>query len=91
MVVVKRWRRYLATQCRRLADWLHPQHVLPAVGREVNDEAALTEADYQMLAADFEAHATAVRAEVSRYADLLAGDDPVLRQRLRQFESGATP
>lgn len=86
MVVVKRWRRHLAAQCRRLADWLYPQ----PVGALPDGDAALTEADYQMLAADFQAHATAVRAEVSRYADLLAGDDPVLRQRLRQFEGGVT-
>ena len=38
------------------------------------------------LAADFAVHAQAVRAQVSRYADLLADGDAVLRARLRRIE-----
>ena len=42
------------------------------------------------LAADFAVHAQAVRAQVSRYADLLADGDAVLRARLRRLEDGGS-
>lgn len=90
MVVVRRSLHRLATRCRRLADWLDAW-----AGRSTErvfrgDQVVLSEADYQVLAGEFQRHAEAVQAQVSRYADTLAGDDPVLRQRLRRFEGGAT-
>ncbi|MBZ5736073.1 hypothetical protein K8Z61_16380 [Nocardioides sp. TRM66260-LWL] len=53
------------------------------------DEETLQEIDREAVAADFAAHASAVRRQVSEYADVLAGDDPELRERLRRFETGA--
>lgn len=53
------------------------------------DEETLQEIDREAVAADFAAHASAVRRQVSEYADVLAGDDPELRERLRRFEAGA--
>ena len=51
----------------------------------------LTEDDRAQIAAEFEAHTTALHRQVTKYADALAGDDPVLRARLRQFEQGGRP
>lgn len=48
----------------------------------------LSEDDRTVVAQEFAAHASAVRQKVSEYGDLLAGDDPVLRARLRAFEGG---
>lgn len=48
----------------------------------------LTDADREAVAKEFAAHAVAVRRQVSDYADLLAGDDAELRERLRRFEGG---
>ena len=48
----------------------------------------LTPSDHEALARDLQVHATAMRSQVSAYADLLAGDDEVLRARLRRFENG---
>ncbi len=88
MVLVKRLRRYLATGCRRLADWLDVR-VERSLDPDVSDnEVVLSETDYQALSSEFQRHTEAVQTQVSRYADVLAGDDPVLRQRLRQFEGG---
>ena len=52
------------------------------------DEETLTEADRQSVAHEFAAHVDAMQRQVTDYADLLAGSDPVLRARLRQFERG---
>lgn len=48
----------------------------------------LTPADHEALMQEMQVHATAMRSQVSAYADLLAGDDEVLRARLRRFENG---
>lgn len=50
------------------------------------DPETLTEADRASVAHEFAAHAEAMQREVGRDADLLAGDDAVLRERLRTFE-----
>ena len=47
--------------------------------------------DRDAISEEFTAHATAVRKQVSEYADMLAGEDPVLRERLRQIETGSQP
>lgn len=63
-------------------------------GRQVSvvdleiDEETLQEIDREAVAADFAAHASAVRRQVSEYADVLAGGDASLRERLRRFEDG---
>lgn len=49
----------------------------------------IPQADDDPLAAEFAQHARAVRQQVTRYADLLADGDAVLRARLRRFEDGA--
>lgn len=88
MVLVKRLRRCLATGCRRLADWFDV-NVERAIDPDIlDDEVTLSETDYQALSSEFKRHTEAVHTQVSRYADVLAGEDPVLRQRLRQFEGG---
>lgn len=81
----------LAISCRRLADWLDVRAGRSTKCVVPDDRIVLSEADYQILAGEFQRHAEAVQAQVSRYADTLAGDDPVLRQRLRRFEGGAKP
>ncbi len=52
------------------------------------DAHQLTGQDRDAVAAEFATHALAVRRQVAEFADQLAGDDPVLRARLRQFEAG---
>ena len=52
------------------------------------DEETLQEIDREAVAADFAVHASAVRRQVSEYADALAGGDVALRERLRRFEGG---
>lgn len=52
------------------------------------DEETLQEIDREAVAADFAVHASAVRRQVSEYADVLAGGDVALRERLRRFEGG---
>jgi hypothetical protein len=49
----------------------------------------LTDDDREAMAADFALHTSAVRQQVSDYADLLADGDVQLRERLRYFEGGA--
>lgn len=49
----------------------------------------LTDADRDVVAREFEQHTTAVQRQVSEYADVLAGPDEVLRERLGRFERGA--
>ena len=51
-------------------------------------EETLQEIDREAVAADFAVHASAVRRQVSEYADALAGGDVALRERLRRFEGG---
>lgn len=48
----------------------------------------LTEADHEAITSEFAAHTTALQRQVSEYADVLADGDPLLRDRLRLFESG---
>lgn len=50
----------------------------------------LTDDDREAVAAEFGLHASAVQRQVSDYADLLAGGDVQLRERLRYFEGGAS-
>lgn len=57
------------------------------VDLEIGEET-LQEIDREAVAADFAAHASAVRRQVSEYADVLAGGDIALRERLRRFEGG---
>ena len=52
------------------------------------DEETLQEIDREAVAADFAVHASAVRRQVSEYADALAGGDQALRERLQRFEGG---
>lgn len=46
----------------------------------------LADDDRDATEAEFSAHAAAVAAQVTEYADALAGGDPVLRARLRKLE-----
>ena len=48
----------------------------------------LNHADREEISAEFAAHASSVRRELSRYADALADGDIRLRERLRQVEAG---
>ena len=66
-----------------LALWLSHRTTRP--GAEVR---VLSDADREPVAADFAVHASAVRRQVAEYADMLAGDDSRLRERLRRFEGG---
>lgn len=52
------------------------------------DSHPLKEKDREQLTAEFVGHVSAVRQQVSEYADALAGEDAVLRTRLRAFEAG---
>lgn len=52
------------------------------------DAHELTDVDRSEITGRFKKHASAVRAQVSGYADLLAGGDPELRERLRLLEAG---
>jgi hypothetical protein len=58
-------------------------------GRLCPDVAAhqLTDDDRAALAAEFSAHASAVRQQLAAYADALADGDPTLRDRLRHHEA----
>ena len=47
----------------------------------------LTAADHKVISDEFAVHATAVRRELSRYADALADGDGLLREQLRRFEA----
>ena len=48
----------------------------------------LSEDDREQLADQFRTHTDAVAEQVGLFADELAGDDVVLRERLRRFERG---
>lgn len=50
----------------------------------------LTEEDRDVITAQFAAHSADMRQQVAHFADTLAGDDLVLRERLRTFEPGET-
>lgn len=52
------------------------------------DRDSLSPEDRDALEAAFAAHASAVREQVSEYADALASGDVDLRERLRRFERG---
>jgi len=47
--------------------------------------------EHDDLEANFAAHIASMREQVSDFADKLAGDDPLLRERLRVFEGGDLP
>ncbi|KQV73876.1 hypothetical protein ASC61_01995 [Aeromicrobium sp. Root344] len=51
----------------------------------VND---LLDEDRDHIAINFAAHLDHMRSQVSSFADELAGDDVLLRERLRMFEGG---
>ena len=59
------------------------QHVCP-------DPSAheLSADDHEVIAASFATHTAAVHRQVAEYGDVLAGEDAVLRERLRRFERG---
>lgn len=61
--------------------WLRIRRLLGHEG-----PVTLTQTDRDALASEFAVHTTAVREQVAQFADELAGDDPVLRARLRRFE-----
>jgi large-conductance mechanosensitive channel len=44
--------------------------------------------DRDLIEVNFAAHINHLQGEVSDFADRLAGDDPLLRERLRAFEWG---
>ena len=52
------------------------------------DAHDLTDDDRSEITESFREHTRAVREQVSGYADLLAGGDAQLRDRLRLFEAG---
>lgn len=52
------------------------------------DRERLSERDRQELSDEFGRHVDAMRRQLTEYADQLAGDDLLLRDRLRVFESG---
>lgn len=51
------------------------------------DARVLTDDDREYVA-DFEAHYVDVWQQVANFADRIAGDDSLLRERLRMFEQG---
>jgi hypothetical protein len=59
------------------------RHVCP--DREAH---RLSHADREDISAEFAAHATSVRRELSRYADALSEGDCLLREQLRRVEAG---
>lgn len=59
-------------------------HEVPAA----REHQTLTDQDRDAIEAQFLTHARASQAEVSRYADVLAGDDQLLRARLQQIQGG---
>lgn len=48
----------------------------------------LTDDDREVITRQFAEHSASMRHQVMEFADKLAGDDPVLRERLRRFETG---
>lgn len=55
--------------------------------RHAGDESlGLSEEDRESVELAFATHASAVASQVSSFADELAGDDPLLRERLRRLE-----
>ena len=50
----------------------------------------LRDDEREQIASEFIVHATSVRRELGRYADVLADGDVNLRQRLRQIEAGVS-
>lgn len=52
------------------------------------DAHELGDDDRALIAEQFKVHTQAVREQVSTFADTLAGDDTLLRERLRLFETG---
>ena len=56
--------------------------------RQVKAAALVADIDQPATTARLEAHTAAVTRQVGRYADVLAGDDVVLRERLHHFERG---
>lgn len=60
-------------------------HEASSVSAGVSDE----ERDH--LEVNFASHVNHMRDQVSSFADQLAGDDVLLRERLRRFERGEQP
>lgn len=74
-----------------LTAWLVVRQMPIKTERTDREVPALLEEDRNVISEEFAAHAVAVRKQVSEYADMLAGEDPVLRERLRQFEGEGQP
>lgn len=51
----------------------------------------LTDADREQVEREFAGHVAAARRAVSEFADAIAGDDRILRARLRRFETQEGP
>lgn len=56
--------------------------------REISPLDEVTGEDCDTIEVNFAAHINHLRDEVSDFADRLAGDDVLLRERLRAFETG---
>ena len=76
------WRRFRF----RVRRWLRKGDV-SVIDLQV-DPAALVELEQRALADELAEHAARLDAQLSDYADHLAGNDPVLREWLRRFEGG---
>lgn len=74
-----------------LTAWFLVRHLRNATKCTCREVPALPETDREVISKEFAAHAVTVRRQVTKYADVLAGDDPVLRERLRQIELGGQP
>lgn len=51
--------------------------------------AVSADGDRDAVASQFASHAAELHRQIERLADVLAGDDAVLRERLRRFEPGS--
>ena len=81
---------FLGTAVTGLAWWCTFK-LRTKVGRSSGEVPVLLQEDRAVISDQFAAHAVAVQKQVSEYADVLAGNDPVLRERLRQIEIGGQP
>lgn len=74
-----------------LVMWWRMRGLRVETERTCREAPTLVEHDRVVISDEFTARAVAVRKQVSEYADMLAGEDPILRERLRQIEAGSQP
>ncbi len=74
-----------------LVMWWRMRPLRSAIEHVDREGSGRLEQDRVVISEEFTAHAVAVRKQVSEYADMLAGEDPILRERLRQIETGSQP